>query len=186
MASPYGIPGLPRKGRNHPDEVRKRGGVDEKVDDRHTPDKIYLPLHTAHGFTLDVAASASNTKCARFFNRETNGLAQSWAGEVAWCNPPYSSIRAWIEKALHEVAHGCKKVVLLLPANRSEQGWWQDLIEPVRDRGAGVSTTFLRGRPSFGNVRTRDGREGCYAQFGCVVVVIEPCPLPSSGPGEKA
>ncbi len=37
---------------------------------------------------------------------------------------------------------------MLLPANRTEQGWWQDYIEPARLRGT-IETRFLRGRLRF-------------------------------------
>ena len=56
---------------------------------------ISLPdgAHFIRGpFTVDVAAAPHNTKCERFYTAEQDGLAQSWAGETVWCNPPYSSI----------------------------------------------------------------------------------------------
>lgn len=169
--------------KNHRNDVMKRGEVDDSTDDRGTPDYLFAPLHEEHGFTLDVAAAAHNTKLPRFFDRLTNGLAQSWAGEVVWCNPPYSDLRAWTEKALAEVQRGCPKVVMLLPANRTEQGWWQELIEPIRDReGTGVRTKNLRGRPRFtqaGQTIKVGPRGGTHAPFGCVLVIIEP-PSPSS------
>jgi len=37
---------------------------------------------------------------------------------------------------------------MLLPANRTEQGWWQDWIEPERRAGR-IGTRFLRGRLRF-------------------------------------
>lgn len=163
---------------NHRNDQLRRGGAEDATDDRRTPAAIFDPLHAVHGFTLDVAACADNAKCRRFFDLEADGLAQSWAGEVAWCNPPYSALYAWTAKALVEVAWGeCPKVVLLLPANRTEQAWWQDLIEPIRDRGWGVTTRNLRGRPRFerasGPIKKVGGRGGTHTPFGCVVVTIE-------------
>ena len=162
------------KSRNHPQQVAKRGAR-EDTDDRRTLPEIFDPLHAKHGFTLDVAASADNAKCARFFDINTNGLKQSWGGAVVWCNPPYSSIRPWVEKSFHEVLIGkCHKVVLLLPANHCEQTWWQDLIEPVRDRpGSFVHTEFLRGRPRFGwNPSRARPVKGDRPPFGLVVVTV--------------
>ena len=41
-------------------------------------------------------------------------------------------------------------IVLLLPANRTEQGWWQRQIEPMRDRALSpLVTEFLPGRLRF-------------------------------------
>lgn len=157
---------------NHPQQVRDRGHLDT-VDDRWTPPEIFDRLHAEHGFTIDVAASRENRKLDRFFTKEEDALSRSWTGEVVWCNPPYSALRPWVEKALAEVRfNGCHKVVLLLPANRTEQAFWQDLIEPIRDRpGSGIRTEFLRGRLKFARP---DYRPKSSAPFGCVVITIEP------------
>jgi phage N-6-adenine-methyltransferase len=164
---------------NHPQQTDVRGAVDD-TDDRRTPDCVFDPLHDEHHFSIDVAASAQNHRLPRYFDREADGLAQPWTKERVWCNPPYSNLYAWVKKALYEVAHGCWKVVMLLPANRTEQRWWQELIEPIRDRGLGVTTRNLSGRPKFqrpgGEQILAPGKGGNRPPFGCVVVVIEPCP----------
>ncbi len=126
------------RAQNHPQQFHgsaiARGAADE-VDDRGTDPKYFYPWNERFGpFTLDVAASAENTKVARFFTRDDDGLVQSWAGERVWCNPPYSDIFRWVEKAWFEHL-GTRGIVMLLPANRTEQRWWQQLIEPFRDRG---------------------------------------------------
>lgn len=160
------------KARNHKQQVDARG-ADDDTDDRRTLPEVFDPLHAEHGFTLDVAASAVNAKCAKYFTRQVDGLAQCWAGEVVWCNPPYSDLAAWVRKALHETQNGCPKVVMLLPANRCEQKWWQDYIEPVRDRGLGIETKFMRGRPRFGWDETRvTPKKGDRPPFGLVVIVF--------------
>lgn len=160
------------KSANHPQQVAKRGAL-EDIDDRRTLPEVWDPLHAEHGFTLDVAASSLNAKTARFFDLKTNGLVQSWAGETVWCNPPYSDIGPWVTKALAEVRSGCPKVVMLLPSNRTEQRWWQDLIEPVRDRGLGVTVRFMRGRPRFGWPKEKPRTlKGDRPPFGLVVVTI--------------
>lgn len=163
------------KALNHPQQVKKRGANDA-VDDRHTPDDLFNELAAKHGgFTLDAAASDVNKKCARWFTKETDGLAQSWAGERVWLNPPYSEIRPWVEKALRETAAGCPIVAMLLPNNRSEQPWWQDLIEPVRDGfGDGSVTTYnIRKRRNFGNLNRATGEKwNSSPPFGLVLVVF--------------
>ena len=41
-------------------------------------------------------------------------------------------------------------IVMLLPANRTEQKWWQTQVEPFRDRaGSGLRVEFLPGRMRF-------------------------------------
>lgn len=134
------------KAQNHPQQRIK-----DAVDDRGTAPEVFGPLNDRFGFTLDVAAAEHNAKCVRYFDIRADGLRQSWAGERVWCNPPYSNIGAWVEKAWAE-QQNCPLIVMLLPANRTEQGWWQDHIEPYRD-GANperaVRVEFLRGRMRF-------------------------------------
>lgn len=60
--------------------------------------------------------------------------------------PPYSAIAPWVAKAHEELD---ALVVMILPANRTEQGWWQRHIEPYRDRGGRLTTEFLAGRIRF-------------------------------------
>lgn len=180
---PQGLVALPGeemlagfKAKNHPQQVAKNG-ADDDTDDRRTPPEIFERLHTEHQFTLDAAASPQNTQLPRFFTREQDGLKQSWEGETVWCNPPYSDLAAWVGKARKECWYGaCKKAVLLLPANRCEQSWWQVNIERHRDLHprSFVRTRFLPGRPRFAWAanRARPVR-GDRPPFGLVVVIFE-------------
>lgn len=162
-----------RRSANHPQQVARRG-VDDSTDDRATTAEVFGPLHERFGFTVDVAAAAHNAKLPRFYDHAADGLAQSWAGERVWCNPPYSAIAPWVEKAWASI-DVVDLAVMLLPANRTEQGWWQDLVEPFRDRGGSpLSTEFLRGRLRF----IAPGRQRVEANerppFGCVLLVWDP------------
>lgn len=132
------------KARNHPQQR-----VRPDVDNRATPPALFDPLNERFHFTIDVAASAENTKCPRFFSVEDNGLEQSWAGERVWCNPPYSDIWPWLKKAW--AAYRCADlIVMLLPANRTEQKWWQEMVEGARDRpGTPLRVEFIANRQRF-------------------------------------
>lgn len=161
-----------RPAQNHPQQVKRRGALD-KVDDRRTPRDLFRPLHKEFGFTLDVAASYENALVPDYYDRDADGLSRDWYG-VVWCNPPYSDIRAWVEKAWQEWRRSSdvETIVMLLPANRTEQAWWQDLIEPERDDRGRLSVRFLRGRLRF------DTPEGTYTDprgnrppFGCCLVI---------------
>lgn len=66
------------KAKNHRQQVAKRG-ADDGVDERITPESVYLPLHAEHGFTLDAAASRANAKCEKFFSLAKSGLNETWA-----------------------------------------------------------------------------------------------------------
>lgn len=123
-------------------------------DERLTPAALFEPLHAEHRFTVDVAASATNALCARYFTAADSGLAASWRGERVWCNPPWSQIPWWLEKGWSELRAGCPLAVFLLPDNRTHQRWWQTLVEPFRDRVLGgalsLRSQFLPNRVHFG------------------------------------
>jgi len=158
---------LPRA-KNHPHQVAKWGALDS-VDDRALPATEFAKLQLRFGFTVDAAAAAHNTKLARYYTREDSGLLASWAGERVYCNPPFSNLRQFVEKAWAEELAAV--VVLLLPANRTEQPFWQELIEPRRDRaGSPLRVEFLPGRLRF----LRPGDESVTVSrppFGCCLCI---------------
>lgn len=132
---------------NHPQQTEKRGALDP-IDDRATPPEFFDTLHARYRFTLDAAAAEHNAKLPRYFTHETNGLTQSWAGERVWCNPPFSNLGAWVQKA-HLEHERAELIVMLVPANRTEQAWWHRYVEHKRDRGGALRTEFIRGRLRF-------------------------------------
>jgi phage N-6-adenine-methyltransferase len=160
------------KARNHPQQK-----VKPAIDDRQTAPEHFDPLHARFGFTIDVAASTANAKLPRFYTATDDGLSQSWANERVWCNPPYSNIEPWIAKASLETGFGgdCELVVMLVPANRCEQGWWQRHVEPYRDRpGGNLRVEFLSGRMRF-IAHDADGiRPNERPPFGCCLLIWDP------------
>lgn len=157
------------KAENHPQQIGARGARDV-VDDRGTTMENFMPLDRRFGgFTLDVAAAPHNTKCDSFFTLEDDGLSQSWAGEKVWCNPPYSDIYSWVAKAWSEF-RGTRGIVMLLPANRVEQKWWQELVEPYRGR-AHLQVEFLPGRMRFDRPGVEVSPKGDRPPFGCCLLI---------------
>lgn len=155
------------RAQNHPQQATR-----DDVDDRATTHEVFQPLAERFGgFTLDVAAAAHNTKCARYFTREDDGLTQSWAGERVWCNPPYSSIEPWVRKA-HLESEVAPLIVMLLPANRTEQGCWQRCVEPYRDRpGMRLRVEFLPGRLRFERPGVVISPKGDRPPFGSCLLI---------------
>jgi phage N-6-adenine-methyltransferase len=163
--------------KNHPQQVSK-AGANPDVDDRWTPPEIFVPLNIEHSFTLDVAASADNRKTRNYFDLNSDGLTQKWSGERVWCNPPYSDIRTWVEKAWKSMlTERAESVVMLLPSNRTEQGWWQELVEPWRDgggarQGINLRVRFIAGRPRFFRPTGKlGGPKGDRPPFGVCVLI---------------
>ena len=153
------------KARNHPQQQ-----VRDEVDDRGTAPEDFEWFSTLGPFTLDVAAAPHTAKCERYFTIRDNGLQQSWTGERVWCNPPYSNLGLWLCKAWDEYPH-TDGIAMLLPANRCEQSWWQQWVEPHRDRAdSPLCVTFLPGRMRF----IRAGATGIGPNerppFGCCLL----------------
>ena len=64
-----------------------------------TPEHIFRQLDDEFHFTLDPCSTHENTKCAKHYTVEDDGLKQDWTGETVWCNPPYGrEMPRWIEK----------------------------------------------------------------------------------------
>lgn len=154
------------KAQNHPQQVLACGPRAD-VDTRETPPELFATLDRRFGFTIDAAALPSNAKVKRFWTPDDDGLAKDWTGERVWCNPPFSALEPWVRKAS---GSGADLVVMLMPANRTELGWWQELIEPYRDRGQGLSVEFLAGRIRFG-LGGAAPLANTRPPFGCCLVI---------------
>lgn len=158
---------------NHPQQVGQQGAKDA-VDDRGTLPEVFAEFDRQYGpFTLDVAAAAHNTKCETYYDRAADGLTQSWTGRV-WCNPPYSDIGAWTSKAWAEWSarhdRPLERIVMLLPANRTEQGWWQEDVEPYRAQ-PNFEVRFLPGRMRFIRPDAVISKKGDRPPFGnCLLI----------------
>lgn len=126
-------------------------------DERPTPQDFFDRLDAEFGFTLDVAASGENSKCREFYDIEDDGLSQPWRG-VVWCNPPYSEVGLWVEKAKAESQNGAT-VVMLLPAS-TDTAWFHDHVLGVAE------IRFVRGRIQFVGQQHK-------APFASIVVVFK-------------
>ena len=93
-----------------------------------TPSVVYRALDDEFSFTLDP--------CPLY---GTGGLESSWSGYRVFCNPPYSSIRPWLEK------HSEPKLVVYLLPSRTDTKWFHEIALPYAKE-----IRFLRGRLKFG------------------------------------
>ncbi len=139
-------------------------------DERYTTGEQYLWVKSKTGiikYDLDVAACAEAYAAPVYYTKTDNGLVKPWFGHV-WCNPPYSKIGPWVAKAWEELSN-CRSVSMLIPANRTDQKWWQEQVEPVRDGGEILKTFFMPGRGNF----AYPGSQGVAEKgspFGCVLL----------------
>jgi phage N-6-adenine-methyltransferase len=160
-------------------------------DVRETPPELFESLDERFSFNLDVCATPANAKCQQFYTEHAyhdtvevqpglNGLTGNWAGARAFCNPPFSDIVSWVLKAWDSDAD---LVVMLVPATRTEQPWWQEAVEHLRDGKAdplpggwsSFTTEFLQGRTHFlkDGAPILDPKTGRRSspKFGCVLLI---------------
>lgn len=103
---------------------------------RETPQDFFDWLDGQMHYTIDVCADARNAKHPRFFDERANGLAQSWAGETWWKNPPYGrQTPAWMAKARDEAIYGRGMGTALVPARVGVE-WWRVYVKQL-DGAAG-------------------------------------------------
>ena len=134
-------------------------------------------------WTLDVAAEDGHALAEEYYTETEDGLKQPWirrADEVVYCNPPYSDVEPWVDVAWSEWWRGLTlfgkgpdstySITMLLPANRAEQPFWQEFVEPFRDRqGFPLRVHFLPGRRRFGTPQNPNPTKGS-AFFGLVAL----------------
>lgn len=129
-----------------------------KTDNWATPQDLFDQIAESFDFDIDLAASAENAKCDKYFDESADSLSQEWTG-ICWLNPPYGrAIGVWIRKA-YEAGRNGATVVCLIPA-RTDTRWWHDYVKHSEH-------VLLKGRLKFG-----DGK--CNAPFPSAVVVFRP------------
>lgn len=154
--------------------MRRYAKERDELDERYTLDTTDRQCRQFAGvrdWTLDVAACPASHLAAKYFTKADDGLRKRWSGRV-WCNPPFSNCGVWVAKAWAESTR-CEVIAMLLPAVRTDLGWWQRLVEPFRDRRdhhrpALLTAHFLPGRPRF---RSPGGGKPGSPPFGCVLLL---------------
>lgn len=92
------------------------------------------------GFELDAAASTQNAVTTLFYDEAMDGLSRPWFSWT-WCNPPYSNITPWTEKAWTESLLGASSA-MLIPASPGSN-WWKQWVHNK------AHVLFLNGRITF-------------------------------------
>jgi phage N-6-adenine-methyltransferase len=119
------------------------GMMSSNTDLWETPQAFFAQQSVLYGpFDIDVCANENNAKCAVYFDKEMDGLKQTWKGKC-WMNPPYGrGIGLWMKKAYESAGNGTS-VVCLVPA-RTDTKWWNNYA--VKGQ-----ITFIQGRLKFGD-----------------------------------
>lgn len=127
-------------------------------DEYETPQHIYDALNDEFGFDLDVSATDYNHKCPAYFTKEQDGLKQRWGGHTVWCNPPYSEINRWVQKAYEESRNENTTIVMLIPS-RTDTKYFHNFIYHRAE------IRFIKGRITFKNQKS-------HAPFPSMIVIF--------------
>ena len=115
-----------------------------------TPTEWFDYLNLEFGFTLDPCCEHETAKCQKHFTPTENGLAQSWADDRVFMNPPYDQIKHWMKKAYEESGKGA--LVVCSRARPSRYG----LVAPLCQQGGRHSlsqgTCEVRGSKIFSTI----------------------------------
>lgn len=115
-----------------------------------TPGWLFDQLKEKYNITLDVCASAENTKCRNYFDIDYDALSVRWVtGDNGSCfmNPPYSNPRPWVEYAWEQSK--TTTVICLLKTDHSTQ-WWATFWDfETNGPKPGCEVIFLRKRIKF-------------------------------------
>lgn len=161
----------------------------------YTPEKITDAARRAMRGEIDLDPASctvanQSVRAARFFTREDNGLAQSWACKTLWLNHPFH--RGWIACDEHCNRTTCENrgfhLYQDIPSNHD---WVTKLISERENFGAGCCITFastsedwfqpLMDFPQIylsprTNYRRPDGTLYRGAPKGSVVTLVKGCP----------
>ena len=92
-------------------------------DSYETPPWLWDQLNEQYNFSVDLAASQQNAKCAEFYSTERSFLAcQGWLG-VGWLNCPFSLASPFAVNLAHLCGRGCKAVTIYKSCNMETQAW---------------------------------------------------------------
>ena len=139
---------------------------DKTKDKWQTPPEVFEQLNQEFKFTLDAAAEPETALCEYYFTEDDDALNQSWQKQVVFCNPPYSQLRHFSEKAKREAESG-STVVMLVPARTDTKAFHENL--------AGGEVRFIKGRLKF----QQQGKAQDPAPFPSMVCVMGPNIEPS-------
>lgn len=136
-----------------------------------TPHEVYAALNDEFNFAFDVCAETETAKCKDFWTIEDDSLSRDWQTALSdstpnqwlWCNPPYSNISPWVEKAIEAQLNGVGTAMLVMcdPSVK----WFARALEYCSE------VRFItRGRLAF----LRNGSPGIGNNKGSVVFIFNP------------
>lgn len=143
-----------------------------------TPPKFLEAVQHRFGtITLDAAATENNV-CDKYISPEQDGLKSVWFSdenrrEVVWCNPGFSDMGKWVDKAVKETyrvqGHTASKIALLLGLASPSTKWWEHIIHSNCCNGVLLLAPRVQFVPVPGVKKSSNSRENAlfvFANYG--------------------
>lgn len=142
-------------------------------DNWRTPKELFEEWHAKYRFTLDVAADETNHLCKEWLGPGgacEDALGVDWSRERCWCNPPYSMVSKFVEKAAYEAVTNSTLTVMLIPS-RTDTKWFHKYVWDKEKMAfyPWVKGQFLKGRVKFLN---ESGEASNSAPFPSMILVF--------------
>lgn len=139
-----------------------------------TPPELFQVLNSEFWFDMDAAATEDNTFCRHFISPEQDALVTLWDRNRVWCNPPYSLIGPFVQRAYEQhLAH--KNTIVMLIPTYTDPKYWRDYVTKAHE------VRHLVGRVQFvdGNL----GKKRMSARFPSSIVIFKYIPGVHYGKG---
>jgi site-specific DNA-methyltransferase (adenine-specific) len=105
-----------------------------------TPPEFWEELDEEFHFQLDAAASEHNHLTEKYLSSAEDALADGTRWIIpeenvlrVYCNPGFSDMGLWLEKAEFEVAQSPSAIVCVLGLCAPSTGWWEDALNRVSE-----------------------------------------------------
>lgn len=156
----------PRARRRAPERSYWGQGDKEDRDSRFTPPDFMEGIYAAFGeIDLDPCGHPLSPVIARrriLPSEGGDGLGDDWSGALAFVNPPYSKLLAWLRRAHDQWRAGKVGTVVCLVPVRTDSAWFHDTLS------ADADIFLLQGRVRF---LTAQGRSQ-HTPFSLMVVTL--------------
>ncbi len=135
----------------------------------YTPAEYISAVREVFGGTIELDPASSEVanqtvRALRYFDKETNGLLQTWKASTLYLNPPHDRkypVGPWVQKLLAEYRAGNVAEAILLVDAVTEAAWFAPLYT--------YSICFVQGRIRF---QSGDGKEATQPIQGSTFVYL--------------
>lgn len=126
--------------KNHSGGTRDKTVSSKGVQDYATPPELMQAIERDFAkIAFDLAATAENTKAPFWIEKDFRGsgsLKVDWLADynyhksngVLWLNPPFKTVRPWMEKCRDEAARGAR--ILSLTKASIGARWYREVVAP--------------------------------------------------------